>query len=226
MAVTMVVAIISCKKDEPIIIHYGADGKTPLPEAVDIGLNVCWASFNLGASRWYEYGSYFAWGETEAKDDYSQATYGYSENPSALPEECDAACVKLGGGWRMPTKGEIGSLVSTQSNPDYLWEYIMARDAKKKVIRDADGRIITGLRITYLPNGNSIFLPSAGLKQGKNTFQGANGFGDYWSNALHDSSAGIHMHFHEEDNGSVNASATYCTARCYGMPIRPVYFAE
>ena len=225
MAVTVVLAIVSCKKDEPVI-HYGADGKTPLPEAVDLGLSVRWASFNLGASHWYGYGSYFAWGETEAKDDYTQETYEYFENSSPLPEERDAAHVKLGGGWRMPTKGEISSLVNTQSNPDYLWEYIIARNAKKKVLYDADGRVIMGLRITYIPNGNSIFLPSAGQRQGKKTYQGANGFGAYWSTSLNDPSAGIHMHFHQEDNGSISASAIYTSARCHGLPIRPVYFAE
>ena len=37
----------------------------PVPEAVDLGLSVKWASFNLGASKPEEYGDYYAWGETE-----------------------------------------------------------------------------------------------------------------------------------------------------------------
>ena len=53
---------VSCMKDD--------DGVTPLPEAVDLGLfvdgkNIKWASLNLGASKEYEYGDYYAWGETE-----------------------------------------------------------------------------------------------------------------------------------------------------------------
>lgn len=34
-----------------------------VPEAIDLGLTVKWASFNLGASKPEEYGDYYAWGE-------------------------------------------------------------------------------------------------------------------------------------------------------------------
>lgn len=75
-------AAVSCKKDNPKG-KYGVDGVTPLPEAVDLGTvvngkNIKWASFNLGASKEYEYGDYYAWGETSAKTDYSWATYAYA----------------------------------------------------------------------------------------------------------------------------------------------------
>lgn len=63
---------VSCKKDDKPgkggdSSKYGVDGVTPLPEAVDLGLasGVKWASFNLGASKDYEYGDYYAWGETQ-----------------------------------------------------------------------------------------------------------------------------------------------------------------
>ena len=39
--------------------------RKPVPEAVDLGLSVKWASFNLGANKPEEYGDYYAWGETE-----------------------------------------------------------------------------------------------------------------------------------------------------------------
>lgn len=35
------------------------------PEAVDLGLSVKWASYNVGATRPEDYGDYFAWGEVE-----------------------------------------------------------------------------------------------------------------------------------------------------------------
>ena len=73
MAALMALAV-SCSKDnkpgndDPV--KYGVDGKTPLPEAVDIGMEVdgqhiLWASFNLGASKEWEFGDYYAWGETD-----------------------------------------------------------------------------------------------------------------------------------------------------------------
>ena len=40
----------------------------PEPEAVDLGLNVKWASFNLGASHPRDKGKYYAWGETQPKE--------------------------------------------------------------------------------------------------------------------------------------------------------------
>ena len=66
LAALMVLAV-SCKKDDKTDKgKYGVDGVTPMPEAVDLGLasGVKWASFNLGASKEYEYGDYYAWGET------------------------------------------------------------------------------------------------------------------------------------------------------------------
>lgn len=42
-------------------------------EWVDLGLpsGTLWATFNVGAFSPEEFGDYFAWGETETKDDYS-----------------------------------------------------------------------------------------------------------------------------------------------------------
>lgn len=64
LAALMVLAAVSCEKDSKN--GKGVDGKTPLPAAVDLGLpsGTLWASFNLGASKEYEYGDYYAWGET------------------------------------------------------------------------------------------------------------------------------------------------------------------
>jgi hypothetical protein len=44
-------------------------------EAVDLGLSVKWASFNVGATSPEEYGGYYAWGETEEKENYDWSTY-------------------------------------------------------------------------------------------------------------------------------------------------------
>ena len=44
-------------------------------EAVDLGLSVKWAAYNIGASNPEEYGDYFAFGETEPKDEYTEENY-------------------------------------------------------------------------------------------------------------------------------------------------------
>ena len=112
----------------------------PVPEAIDLGLSVKWASFNLGASKEWEYGDYYAWGETSTKQDYSWATYAHAngaynkitkyclkdkadywdgtgdpDNKAVLdggPDGDDVAQVMLGGKWRMPTIAEIKELLS------------------------------------------------------------------------------------------------------------------
>ena len=113
---------------------YGVDGKTPMPEAVDIGLvvngkTIKWASFNLGASKEYEYGDYYAWGETVTKSVYDWSTYApggstlSSENACGtsadlIYQQCggknadvsgtkyDVAFVKWGSKWKTPTNAQ------------------------------------------------------------------------------------------------------------------------
>lgn len=48
-----------------------------IPQVVDLGLisGTRWASCNLGASQPWEYGGYYAWGETEEKDVYNSTIF-------------------------------------------------------------------------------------------------------------------------------------------------------
>lgn len=144
LAALMVLAV-SCKKensnDEPKQ-KYGVDGVTPMPEAVDLGLSVKWASFNIGASKEYEYGDYYAWGETTTKDNYDWASYKWCTGYNKLTKYCpkdqadkwdaeakpdgpdgdvqlfpsdDVAHVKLGGKWRMPTNEDFEKLLALET---------------------------------------------------------------------------------------------------------------
>ena len=122
------------------------------PQKVDLGLpsGNLWASCNLGAYTPGEPGAYFAWGETEPKgvftiDNYkfrSSTKYQYQKLPDVLKPEDDAAHVKLGGKWRIPTTVDVLEL---------------ARECKvQEVTTPAPGVLVTG------PNGNTIFMPFAG----------------------------------------------------------------
>lgn len=51
---------------------------------VDLGLSVCWATCNIGATNPEEYGDYFAWGETFPKSCYNKMTYKYSGDTHCL----------------------------------------------------------------------------------------------------------------------------------------------
>ena len=101
-------------------------------EEVDLGLSANWSTCNLGALNPWERGFCYAWGETEEKDSYTWANYkwgkgeensyvtkyctnpdyGTLDNKIVLDPEDDAAHVKLGGNWRMPTREEIDELMN------------------------------------------------------------------------------------------------------------------
>lgn len=125
--------------------------------AVDLGLRVKWAPYNIGANSPDELGDRFAWGETTPKKDYNWITYKYAKGSSDtfIPigsnisgTQYDAATANWGHNWRMPTIAEYNELINRCS---FEW---VAEDT------------ITGLRGLKVtgPNGNTLFFPcSTGL---------------------------------------------------------------
>lgn len=124
--------------------------------AVDLGLSVKWASWNVGASREEEFGARYAWGETSERVSYGSLPSGESTNsivingdyaPDVGKKICgtkyDAAHVLWGEDWRMPTAEEFEELV----------------DRCTKSLTEFNG--VVGYKFTG-PNGNSIFLPWVG----------------------------------------------------------------
>lgn len=98
------------------------------PHAIDMGEAGIWACCNVGASSPLESGDYYAWGETETKDQYWYESYVYFDKSSYNDiedfQKCfesigddisgtqyDAAHVKWGGSWEMPPGGQIQSLL-------------------------------------------------------------------------------------------------------------------
>lgn len=243
LTVLVALGVPSCKKDDPV--KYGVDGKTPLPKAVDLGTvvngrNVKWASFNLGASREWQSGDYYAWGESDTKLDYTWAEYKWTnlnltrycplEKPSCwnegtpdglrtlLPED-DAAQVKLGGKWRMPTKDELEALAGLKDNPDYTWvDYSLAKDDNGKTALNAEGKPVYGVRITRLSTGASLFLPYSGFFDGTDYYDG-NAVGYCWSSSLDTSDPFQAFYLHIFST----PSCSHSFERCRGLPIRPVW---
>ena len=86
---------------------------------VDLGLSVKWATCNVGSKKPDEFGGYYAWGETEEKNYYGDETYKYYEyyeneyvfiGYDIAGTQYDAANVKWGGNWRMPTREQMQEL--------------------------------------------------------------------------------------------------------------------
>ena len=185
-------------------------------EYVDLGLpsGTLWATFNVGASRPEDYGDYFAWGETEPKDDYSWSTYfdtkdngstfeKYNKNgglTELLPTD-DAATANWGRDWQIPSLEQLEELI----NSDYT-------TTERTTLNGIEGR-----KITSKSNGNSIFLPAAGYRYGT-SLDNVGSYGDYWSRSLHSSysSYAYYLYF---SSSNVGTSGNY---RYYGRSVRPV----
>ena len=207
-------AVVTATKEDPSISH----GKVQLWEG-----GPYWADRNIGADNPWDYGLYFWWGDTTGHRPsgttfsfsfYSAPTYGMT--PSILQNEGwivsqngtyvlvpshDAAHVKWGGGWRMPTNQELTDLCS---KCDWTWT------TKNGVY----GYIVQG-RGTYF--SNSIFLPAAGEGEGI-SLRDAGSIGYYWSSVPHpgsDSWGSRYLGF-AFDHG------TYHSFRDYGRSVRPV----
>lgn len=202
LAAALVVTNQKCPSHQPFMstlpgIAYGTtvsvttktvDGKDPweltAPDengAVDLGLSVKQAAYNVGATKPEEYGDYYAWGEVETKEDYAETNYEftnvdqYGDYYQVLPggfsdiskTQYDPATVNWGKEWRIPRKLELVELFD-----------------KSTFVRTTYNSI-EGLRVIG-PNGNSIFLPASGYRNeyGGN-YKGE--FGYYWTSIYCDS---------------------------------------
>ena len=151
---------------------------------VDLGLpsGTLWATCNLGANSPEEYGNYFAWGEIEPKDIYTWSTYkycngssntltkycyisdfgynGFTDELTELMPEDDAAIANWCNDWCMPTANQWQELID---NTTIVWT-------------SQNG--VTG-RLFTAANGNSLFLPAAGIC--KESIINVGVYGNYWS---------------------------------------------
>ena len=181
-------------------------------EYADLGLSVKWATCNVGANKPEDYGLYFAWGETIGYT-ANQVTNGerlftkdvYNAGPSAsintdLTLEQDAAHVNLGGNWRMPTIDEYDELID---NCSVVWT------------DDYNGTGVKGRVFNSNVNGNSMFLPAAGVCNGSSV-KGVGSNGIYWSASWRSSSYAHTLFFHSGGHYTSDGG------RVYGYPVRAV----
>ena len=206
-------------------LAYGGEQIFTTPECdyIDLGLpsGLLWATCNLGAEAPEDYGYYFAWGETEPKDNYTLSTYqycngsyktltkycnnssygynGFTDNLTTLLPEDDAATANWGSGWRMPTKEEWQELYN---NTTVTWT----------TQNGEEGRLFTAT------NGNSLFLPAAGYYQNMGHYNYCE-YGYYWSSSLYTDNpdTGWMLNF-GSSYGYVGNGVRY-----RGYPVRPVH---
>ena len=176
--------------------------KNASPNAVDIGLSVKWASFNLGAYKPSDVGCTFYWAEnhpsTIGRPKYDKVKVDMIGD-IAGNDKYDAATNMLGENWRLPTDEECQELLNKCK-----WE--------TKNIDGIEGRLVTG------PNGNSIFLP---FNQ-KSFTSGKYVSGHYWTSTPHHGSKSANdLRFGENCK---QPAEIWCATACSCLfCIRPVY---
>ena len=158
---------------------------------VDMGLpsGTLWYSCNIGTTKPQGYGTYFAWGETRPKADYSWDTYKYGTIETSLTKYCqiadngldgftdglttlqsgdDAATVALGSDARTPTQAE--------------WQELLDNCTSEWTKYNG----VNGYMLTSNANGTRLFLPAAGFRNGSELSR-AGERGYYWSSSLYES---------------------------------------
>lgn len=209
------------------------------PHKIDMGNGLKWACHNLGNDEPGAGGYCYAWGETSNKYKFNDENYKYYkyvnsyedwiytkyynddpdygkvDNKTELELSDDAARAAWGGTWRMPTHDEFISLINgctwilTQRNRFY------------------------GYRV-LAPNGNTIFLPFAGIYEydwseddsDGNTLKYSREMGLYWSSTLETEESGCEcaycLYISDTDENVCVSNNDYDNYRWNGLTIRPV----
>ncbi|MCF0184033.1 MAG: hypothetical protein HUK01_06835 [Bacteroidaceae bacterium] len=202
-----------------------------VPEFVDLGLSVKWATCNLGGTYAQDYGEYYGWGSTvpyQASETVDWALYfgkiggsgtanthcGTDKDPlrgyvkpytaSIAATKWDIARQKWGDSWRMPTEREMEEL-NDADKCEWQWTTELG---------------VRGYRVTSkVPGfeGKSIFLPAAGYRNSGSTYN-AGMVGSYWTSTP---DAGYNYRAYYRFFNSTRHSFDYI-GRYHGLTIRPV----
>lgn len=186
------------------------------PDAIDLGLpsGTKWGSFNLGATSPEESGEYFGWAQLEPYgSEYKFGSSRYDPYTGIIPSWYDVASVCLEDSWHTPTWEQLYELCL----PAYCeWKWISLNG-------------VQGFQINSKKNGNSIFLPCAGLHRSPTLSE----YGEscyYWSSSFssgsfngQESSEATCIYFDYNRRPQYDSSRDhYSMYRTYGLPIRPV----
>lgn len=176
--------------------------------AVDLGLSVLWADYNIGGTHKSPVGGLYGWGDPTgekrsqmAKDylDYKGGLY-LSTPLNISGTKYDIATQKWGESWRIPTRENWKELYEN-------CKWIKIREHNKK------GYQVIG------PNGNSIFLPTTGIRYGDSISNPESGY--YWTSELVENKIDCAYYYYFDFEGPNNSIGT----RNYvysGRAIRPV----
>ncbi|MBD5303085.1 MAG: hypothetical protein HDS16_08860 [Bacteroides sp.] len=191
---------------------------------VDLGLpsGTKWATCNIGASTPSDYGDYYAWGEKDTKSSYLESNslnYGKTEKElrsaniitteNILDMSYDVARKKWGGRWRIPTNNDCVELIK---KCEWVWVKYNNKNGFK----------VVG------PNGKSIFLPTAGWREGRRCYK-YDWYGGFWTSTFNGSPGYYGSNWIENGwaykmvfNAQSDKGNTTDETRNTGLSVRPV----
>lgn len=205
--------------DQTISFDTKKQDKFPVAEAVNLGLSsgTKWASWNMGSTSAMhvpetQYARY-GWGDPTGEVHSLYASdYLISQNTSfkngniidIAGTQYDIATVQWGTGWRLPRQSDFEELIRECT-------------AERGTFTDANGVSHYGIKFIG-PNGRSILLPAAGLRNSKGNLVSDNSLCAYWAST-------------NLNNVSVPIPIVYSTSLSvdskgpiyYQLAIRPVY---
>ena len=198
-------------------------------EWVNLGLpsGTLWATCNVGAQNPEDFGNHYAWGETQPKADYSEATYkymtgtqyfmltkycdqsrngvnGFTDDLTELLPEDDAATANWSAAWQTPSYEQCQELF----------------DNNYTTLERTTQNGVNGVIVRSKINNEIIFLPGAGTYQYTHSYYVGND-GCYWSRSLVPEYSCLYAGymFFEHEDLHYGTGAYY---RYFGRSVRPV----
>lgn len=183
-------------------------GKQSPYKAVDLGLSVKWASFNLGATVPEELGGLYFWGDSTGKGEFM--SFEAPDMDDICGTEYDIVRQTWGGTWKMPSE-------------DAWLELYLSCKWTRTIVNGVEGMKVTG------KDGNSIFLPATGYGLPQSgplpiqTQRVSTENGYYWvGNSYKDSSDRFGFYFYFDDLNPSNVCHSYNTSvvKCAIRPVK------
>ena len=176
---------------------------------IDLGLpsGLKWAQANLGAKKETDPGLYYMWGDTEGHEkdsgyEFTPKNYdanGLNAISTNLTLAQDAAHIRLGGSWRMPTNTEFEELYN---NTKVTWTKING---------------VAGCKFTNKTDASKyIFMPAAGGYYNGSSLGNWGSYGYYWPSTFYTRYIAYEFYF---DSSSQQTSSS---ERASGKSVRAV----
>lgn len=203
---------------------------------VDLGLSVQWATSNIGATTPEGYGNYYAWGETETKQDFTSQSYAFSKR--SRQESYSAAYGRvydlIMSKYCVSDKDEIIDGKDTLEEADDVAYVSLGKDWRMPTAAEWEELMdkcdwewisfngVNGYKVTSRKRGYTdryIFLPASGQYSDLKVIAKTGNIGNYWSSSLNKklSSTASLLYFDSEGREQVNSD------RWIGRSVRPVY---